>query len=242
MISYKELTAKTMPPEKRRLASRCIVGHYLVRPFSNWISIPLIEKKVNPTLITKVSFIFAFIPNISFLVGGTAGFWIGWLSILIWNILDGVDGNIARYNDCCSPEGELWDVFVGWIATIAFYVGMGFTAFYQDDKMTYLEHIPDYLYIFMGEMAALAWIFPRLMMQKKITVFGKESVAAVQDRGHYGIGKLVIFNITSINGLASVLFLLSFLLGVMEICMFFYFVLTVIIAIGSLWTLMNKNI
>jgi hypothetical protein len=88
----------------------------------------------------------------------------------------------------------------------------------------------------MGEMAALAWIFPRLMMQKKITVFGKESVAAVQDRGHYGIGKLVIFNITSINGLASVLFLLSFLLGVMEICMFFYFVLTVIIAIGSLWT------
>lgn len=228
-----------MPPEKRRNASRCVVGHYLVRPISNLISIPLIERKFNPTSVTKFSLVFAVIPVVSFLIGGVWGFWIGWLSILMWNILDGVDGNIARYNDCCSPEGELWDVFVGWVATIAFYVGMGFTAFYQDDKWAVLTGIPDYLYIFMGDMAALAWIFPRLMMQKKITIFSKASVASVQDRGNYGIGKLIIFNVTSINGLASVLFLLSYLFGVMEICMISYFAITIIIAFGSLFALMK---
>ena len=239
MISYKQLVDKTMPPEKRRNASRCVVGHYLVRPISNLISIPLIERKFNPTSVTKFSLVFAVIPVVSFLIGGVWGFWIGWLSILMWNILDGVDGNIARYNDCCSPEGELWDVFVGWVATIAFYVGMGFTAFYQDDKWAVLTGIPDYLYIFMGDMAALAWIFPRLMMQKKITIFSKASVASVQDRGNYGIGKLIIFNVTSINGLASVLFLLSYLFGVMEICMISYFAITIIIAFGSLFALMK---
>ena len=239
MISYKQLVDKTMPPEKRRNASRCVVGHYLIRPISNLISIPLIERKINPTLITKFSLLFAIIPIVSFLWGGIWGFWIGWLSILVWNILDGVDGNIARYNDCCSSEGELWDVFVGWVTTIAFYVGMGFTAFYQEEKWTVLANIPDFLYIFMGDMAALACIFPRLMMQKKMTIFGKKAVASVQDRGHYGIGKLIIFNVTSINGLASVLFLLSYLLGIMEICMISYFALTIIIAFGSLWTLMR---
>ncbi len=239
MISYSQLVAKTMPPEKKRNASRCIVGHYLVRPMSNVLSIPLIEKKVNPTTVTKLSLIFAFIPIIAFILGGDYGFWIGWISILIWNILDGVDGNIARFNNQCSKEGELWDVFVGWIATIAFYIGMGFTAYYQELKNELLSWIPSFIYIFMGDIAALIWIFPRLMMQKKMTIFGKESVLSIQDRGNYGVGKLVVFNLTSINGLASVLFLISYLTGSVDLCMCFYFLLTMGIAVGSLWILMK---
>jgi len=237
MITYKQLTAKTMPPEKQRLASRCIVGHYLIRPISNVLSIPLIEKKVNPTTVTKLSLIFAFIPIIAFILGGDYGFWIGWISILIWNILDGVDGNIARFNNQCSKEGELWDVFVGWVATVAFYIGMGFTAYYQEHIL--LSWIPSFIYIFMGDIAALAWIFPRLMMQKKMTIFGKESVSSIQDRGNYGIGKLVVFNLTSINGLASVFFLITYLTGLVDLCMCFYFLLTMGIALGSLWSLMK---
>lgn len=46
MIKYKDLVKKTMPIEKKKKASKCIVGHYLVRPISNIISIPLIEKKL----------------------------------------------------------------------------------------------------------------------------------------------------------------------------------------------------
>ena len=170
MISYKQLTATTMPPEKRRLASRCVVGHYLVRPISNVLSIPLIEKRINPTTITKLSLIFAVIPFIAFMSGGSYGFWVGWLSVLIWNILDGVDGNIARFNNHCSKKGELWDVFVGWVATIAFYMGMGVTAYYQKPAFEMLSKIPSFIYIFMGDMAALAWIFPRLIMQKKMNL------------------------------------------------------------------------
>lgn len=239
MISYKQLTAKTMPPEKRRLASRCVVGHYLVRPISNIMSIPLIEKKVNPTTVTKLSLFFAFIPIIAFIYGGDYGFWIGWLSILIWNILDGVDGNIARYNNQCSKEGELWDAFVGWVAILTFYIGMGFTAYYQEPKFELLSRIPSFIYIFMGDIAALAWIFPRLIMHKKMTISGKNSVASIQDRGSYGFGKLIVFNLTSINGLASVLFLIFYLLGLVDFCMCFYFLLTMCIAIGSLWSLMK---
>ena len=31
MIKYKDLVKKTMPIEKKKKASKCIVGHYLVR-------------------------------------------------------------------------------------------------------------------------------------------------------------------------------------------------------------------
>ncbi len=240
MISYKQLTDKTMPPEKKRTASRCVVGHYLVRPISNIVSIPLIEKKVNPTSVTKISLLFAIIPFPAFIYGGNVGFWIGWLSIFVWNVLDGVDGNIARFNNQCSKNGELWDAFVGWVAVISFYVGMGFTAFYQNGNWNFTADIPMYFYIFMGDMAAMSCIFPRLVMQKKRNLLGDDSVSSVQDRGNYGFVKLVVFNLTSINGMAAVLFLLAYLTGFSRVCMILYVALTSVIALGSLIKLMKK--
>ena len=173
MIKYKDLVSKTMPPEKRKKASRCIVGHYLVRPISNVISIPLIEWKINPTLITKISGIFPIVACYGFcFVDDPVGFWIGWLSILIWNILDGVDGNIARFNDQCSKYGELWDATVGWIATIAFYMGIGFTAYKNPGFVLDKASFPSYYYLLMAFVSSMAWIFPRLVMQKKSVLFG----------------------------------------------------------------------
>ena len=155
-------------------------------------------------------------------------------------MLDGVDGNIARFNNQCSKNGELWDAFVGWVAMIAFYVGMGFTAFYQKSLLHFPIDVPDSFYIFFGDMAAMSCIFPRLVMQKKMNLSGKESVGLVQNRGNYGIAKLLVFNLTSINGLAAIVFLVSYLLGITKECTLFYFILNSIISLGSLWNLMKK--
>ena len=240
MINYKQLTAKTKPPEKRRTASKCVIGHYLLRPISNIISIPLIEKGVNPTTITEISGIFPLVALFAFLLWqNDLGFWAGWLSILIWNILDGVDGNIARYCEKTSPRGGVWDATVGWLAMVAFYSGMGLVAYHHYGNSQLDAYVPNFWYLLMGDAAAMCWIFPRLVMHKAINTVGKEAAHEVQDRGDYSFGKLLFFNITSINGGAAVLFAVCYLLNLTSLCMLFYFIVSMAVACGSLYKLLK---
>lgn len=240
MVKYSELVKKTMPPEKKASASKCVVGHYLVRPISNVISIPLIEKKVDPTVVTIISGIFPILALLSFIfIHSAPGFWIGWISIFIWNILDGVDGNIARYNDACSKRGELWDATVGWITRIAFCVGMGFEAFYHPGWTECISFLPDYSYPVLGCLAAMGWIFPRLVMQKKNVLMGEEAIKNVKGRANYSLPKLVFFNVTSINGLGAVIFLIAYVVGGNALCMVFYFLISMAVCFGSLYSLLK---
>ncbi|MCC8151280.1 MAG: CDP-alcohol phosphatidyltransferase family protein [Lachnospiraceae bacterium] len=240
MITYKQLVEKTMPPEKKASANKCIIGHYLLRPVSNVISIPLISRGVSATTVTKISGIFPIISLFMFLLFPNAlGFWIGWGAILIWNILDGVDGNIARYTETCSKMGELWDAAVGWLAVIVFYIGMGAVAFFNVGFFPVPINISPSVFLVMGGISAIDWIFPRLIMQKKSVLLGEESVSDVKQRSNYSIPKLLFFNITSINGGAAVIFLLSFCLNLMGLCMIFYFILSMAVAIGSIYSLLK---
>lgn len=236
MITWKELRKKTMPPEKKASTNKCIVGHYLVRPLSDIISIPLIEAGVRATPVTIFSSIFPILAFAFFaFLKGDAGFWLGWLSLLVWNILDGVDGNIARYTDTCSRKGELWDATVGWAAVVAFYFGMGMVAAYKPG--IYL--INNCWFVVMGAMASIANLFPRLIMQKKNVLMGTESVKELKERADYGVLRLLVFNLTSINGLAAVLMAVAYLFDVMGLCTIFYFLLNAAIAIGSLYKLLR---
>lgn len=240
MISYSQLVAKTMPPEKKQTASRCIVGHYLVRPISNIMTIPLISLGTNPTTITQISGLFAIFAFIGFLLlPGDLGFWLGWLSIFVWNVLDGVDGNIARYCEKTSGRGGVWDATVGWLAMVAFYSGMGFVTYYSYGNSIVDNYFPSFSYIVMGDLAGMCWIFPRLVMHKAINTIGKESAKGIQDRQNFGLGKLVFFNVTSINGLAAVIFAICYLCGFMSICTCFYFIISMIVACGSLFKLLK---
>lgn len=243
MIKHKRLVEKTMPPEKERSARKCIVGHYLVRPISNIVSIPLIERGIDPTIVTEISGLFIIIAFFSFLfISDSIGFWIGWISLFIWNVLDGVDGNIARYCNKCSMHGELWDAATGWLAIIVFYLGMGLEAFHNPGHvMLFLENIPVYFYIIMGSISALFWIFPRLVMHKKAGMGGTESIRALK-RENYGFIKLIVFNITSINGFAALIFLFAHIFKFNAICVIFYFVISLMSCSASLYFLLKKDI
>lgn len=242
MIAYKDLVVKTMPPEKKRTASRCVVGHYLVRPISNIISIPLIEMNINPTSVTIISLLPVLMAFGFFVTSRTTkGFVIGWFLIFLWNILDGVDGNIARYCEKSSIHGEIWDATVGWIAVIVFYEGMGFSAYKFG---IYIQNTAFYLCI--GGLTAILSIFPRLIMHKKASIVGSESTKELKNLKPEGaislkdIVKLILFNLISINGVAAIFFLVCLLTDTIELCMWGYFVLNLIVTLGSLYTLLKK--
>ena len=220
MIKYSELVKKTMPPEKLAREKIDIIGHYLLRPVSNIISIPLIEWGVSPTAVTIFSGIFPILAVVFFAMNSAAGFWGGWLSILAWNILDGVDGNIARFNDQCSLRGDMWDGTVGFMAVMAMFTGMGFSAAYTGDRFL---NMGNELCIFGGIYAGWFQLFPKMMMYKRGMLENGKTIKSLKDRGGYGIAKVIAFNIASVNGLGAVLYLIAYLTNLCGVCLVFYF-------------------
>lgn len=236
--SYSAFVKKAMPESKVASAKRCIVGHYLLRPVVHVVSIPLVRMDVSALLITKLSALVVALALFAFLIAQTLeGFIIAWLLLLVWNVLDGVDGDIARYTDTASPLGALWDSTVGWFAAVVFYIGMGAAAFRLPGVIN-CEPLRDY-YLFLGCICSLSWTFPRLVMHKKLGLFNRESVAAVQDREHFGPIKLIFFNVTSINGFGALIFLASMCLGLNDICLFVYTGLSLAMACASCYTLLR---
>lgn len=239
VTSYKEFVEKALPEEKRIMAKQDLA--YYLRPISNVISIPLVNIGVSATAVTKFSLLFPILGLVLFIAPlGSVGFWGGWIAIFIWNVLDGVDGSIARYTGTSSVMGGLWDATVGWIAMIVFFIGMGFTAYYRPGIGFNAIHVPQNLFLILGCFTAICIVFPRLVMHKKNVMLGDGAASEVQDRTHYGLLKLVALNLNSINGVGAFLFALAYLLDICGICMICYFLLNALICLGSLYNLLLK--
>lgn len=238
MVTYKELEEKSMTPEKRAMANIDLGGFYVGRPISYWVTLPFLEKGVSATLVSALSAVFAIAALVVFLLSQSiVGFVIAWVLIFIWNILDGVDGNIARYTDTASPMGGLWDASVGWLATVVWYMGMGLAAWRLPGILN-IDWLEPYWFA-IGCCTSMCWIFPRLVMHKKIGLCGKKSAADVQERTSYGLAKIVFFNVTSINGIGAVIFLVCVFAHLSDVCMLFYFVISLAMAVASCCNLLE---
>ncbi len=98
MNIIKDLADKTMTEEKRKQAKNDFFAYYVGRPLSYVLTVPFLKLKVKPNTISFLSIIPAIIGF--FMIGfGYSSFVkiIGWCMFFLWNLLDGVDGNVARY-------------------------------------------------------------------------------------------------------------------------------------------------
>ena len=123
-MTYKEIYDIAMPEAKRKEERLNIWVTIAVRPLSVLLIKPLINCKVKPTTITKIS-VLACIIGFIFLAFGTSLAYTltGWLFFFIWAVLDGVDGNLARCTNQCSLLGDLWDTMGGYAAMALIYFG-----------------------------------------------------------------------------------------------------------------------
>lgn len=229
---FKELRKRTLPEDKKEEVKTDLIAYYIIRPLGDILTYPCLKLKISATIVTKISAIFIMLMYIIFLLGNTK-FWylIAVLFLFIWDVLDAVDGNIARYTDTCSPEGGLWDASIGWLAMYFFFSAMGIVAF-RENSLIEINFIPKYFYIVFGSFSAFSLIFPRLVMHKKAGLFGKEKIKEAKDRAHYGLIKKIIFNLTSINGLAMIFFMVSVFTSTCNICTILYLILNGAIGIG----------
>lgn len=242
-MKYKEIYDIVVPVEKRKEEKHNIFGHYIGRPISVLMTIPLVNKKVKPTDITKLSIVFLIVAFGLLSFGKSIVIkLIGWSCFFIWNLLDGVDGNLARCTNQCSEMGDLWDTVAGYAALVLTYFSVGIAAYYDCSTISFLEN---YVFIILGGIAAIASIFHRLVFQKKMSysTYNRDRAKIKEGLRKSGkissLTKIYTGNITAPTGLMQIYLLVAIIFHLLNVFITIYAFLTVLEMLASLYKLLG---
>ena len=98
MITIKDIADRSMTPEKRAMAKNDLFAFYIGRPLSYALTIPFLYTDISPNAISMISVVPAIFGFLAACLTRTkAGMIAAWIMFFLWNLLDGVDGNVARY-------------------------------------------------------------------------------------------------------------------------------------------------
>lgn len=235
----KDLKEKTMTKEKKSQAKNDIFAFYIGRPLSYVLTIPFLKLKIKPNTVSILSILPTIVGFLLIGFGNTMTLkLLGWLFFFLWNLLDGVDGNIARYTNQFSKVGSLLDATSGYFAMIFTFLAMGTGCYYGNFTILNIDKA---LMIVLGGISACFVILPRLIMHKRITSIGEDSKSKeMKDKSNYSLIKIIGLNLISVAGFIQVFMLLSIIFRIMDLFTVFYFIINVIICIGSLIKLLKE--
>ena len=236
MITPKEIENKTMSPEKRASAKNDYFAFYIGRPISYIITIPFLYSDIRPDTVSTISIVPIIVGFIIMSIGKSKGnLVIGWICFFIWNLLDGVDGNIARYKHQFSRMGSVYAAMSGYIAMILSFFAWGIAAAHNPGILQSYFNISSELYIIIGALSGIFVIFPRFIMHKAITTLkNPNAMNEVKDKSEYGTLKIIALNLTSISGFVQVLMLVAILLNMLDLFTVCYFMLNLVVMLISL--------
>lgn len=231
---YKDIERKTMSPAKKAMAKNDYFAFYVGRPLSYLLTVPFVKTNITPNQISYLSIIPLIVGFIIMIF--TTDFVVlllAWFLFFLWNLLDGVDGNLARYREQYSKDGSVVDAMAGYVAMVLTYFGAGIVAAHLTDSD---------IYIILGALSGISLIFPRLVMHKYInTVAQDESVSSIKDKSDFNTIKILALNMTSITGIPQVLLLLTILTNQWVLFTLVYFTINFLLMIFSLYSLFKKE-
>lgn len=238
-MTYREIYDIAVPPHKRKEERWNIFAGHIGRPISVLMTVPLTKTSIKPTTVTGWSLIAliigAILVSIHYNMTLTI---IGWFFFLLWNLLDGVDGNLARSTNQCSNLGDLWDTMGGYSAMVLTYFSAGIAAYFDNSLFDFCDK---YLLLIFGGATAIMSIFPRLIMQKKKTYgVNSEAVNKLTDKTHFGIKQIISMNLISPSGFLQVIFLLCIIFHCLNFFISIYMLINFLIMIFSLYSLLKQ--
>lgn len=242
MITPRKIEEATMSAEKKASAKNDLFAFYVGRPLSYLLTIPFLYTGISPNTISVVSII----PTIIGLI--IPMFWhtklamvISWVCFFLWNLLDGVDGNVARYKKQFSEMGGVFDATSGYFAMVLSFFAWGIGAYYSDGVLQDFIAIPHEYYVVLGGLSGCSVIFPRLVMHKAINSSkNKEKFNDVKDKSSFSIVKIIALNLTSIAGFVQVLMLIAACFNLMDVFTIGYFLINTLVMVASLRSILNK--
>lgn len=243
MITPKKIGEVTMTDEKRKSAKNDYFAFYIGRPLSYVLTVPFLYTDISPNTVSLISIIPAIVGFILMYIGQSKLMLVlGWLCFFLWNLLDGVDGNIARYKKLSSKMGSVYDAMSGYVAMIFSFFAWGIAAAHNPGVTQSILKLPTDMYIILGALSGIFVIFPRFIMHKTITTLGNEnSMNSVKDKAEYGFFKLVALNLISISGFVQVLMLVAVLLNMTDLFTIGYFILNALVMLVSLRSIFKKT-
>jgi len=232
MITYKDIEAKAMPPEKKEQCKDDWFSYYIGRKITYIMTIPFLYTKLTPNHVTCLSIICLLIGfGLNCFAASTCMMVVVWTLYFMWSLLDGVDGNMARYRRQFSKMGDIYDTMGGYAAYVFMYFGFGIGAWLVPGR---LSLIPGEYYIIIGAFSGISSIFPRLIYQKIKASF-PDNKKADNVRKNKSFIRILEMNITSIAGGTMVLSLVAVLTRLMDVFTIFYALLNVAKMVLSLY-------
>lgn len=238
-MTFQEVYNRVMPEKKRKEECFNIFAHWIGRPISILMTLPLINSKVKPTTVTKWSIAFATVGFALVAFGSNMLIKVlGWLCFLMWNLLDGVDGNLARCTNQCSQMGDLWDTTAGYAAMVFTYFAAGIAGYYDNNTNALCD---SHWLLILGGATAVISIFPRLVMhKKKSSNIDDTGVKALSDKQNFGLKNIIAMNFISPSGFMQVIFLICIVCHFLNIFVVFYFFVNSAIMLISLYKLLKE--
>lgn len=242
MITIREIEKVTMSEEKRKSAKNDFCAFYIGRPISYFLTIPFLYTNISPNTISLLSIIPIIIGFLLMCFGSTKSVLIfGWTFFFLWNLLDGVDGNVARYRKKYSKMGSVYDAMSGYVAMVLSFFAWGVAAAHNGGYLCDYYFAAE-IYIILGALSGVFVIFPRLVMHKTISTLGNtNSMNTVKDKSEYGILKLFALNLTSISGFVQVFMLLAIIFNLLDIFTISYFVINFVVMVASLKSILSAK-
>lgn len=237
MITPKKIEEKTMTPEKRAMAHNDYFAFYVGRPISYLLTIPFLYTKITPNQVTLISIIPILIGFVLSYIGTSMYTFVGaWFCFFLWNLLDGVDGNMARYRKQFSKMGGVYDAMAGYIAMVLCPFAWGIAASHiEDGTISDYIQIPADLYVIIGALSGIFVIFPRFIMHKAMTTIGvEEGTPSVKDKEHYSPLKTLGLNLISVTGFMQVFMLIAVFFNAYDIFTLVYFCINGAVMMASL--------
>lgn len=242
MITPKEIEKVTMTSEKRAMAHNDYFAFYIGRPLSYVLTIPFLYTKITPNQITMLSIVPLLVGFILMYVGNSnMQLYLGWLCFFVWNLLDGVDGNMARYRKQFSKMGSVWDAMAGYVAMVLSPFAWGIASAHHPGWFQSIFNLPIDLYIILGAFSGVFTIFPRFIMHKAMTTLNDGNSFGVKDKSHFSISKTIALNLTSCTGFMQVLMLTCIPFKVFDIFTLVYFVINGVVMLGSLYSILKNS-
>ncbi|WP_270322289.1 CDP-alcohol phosphatidyltransferase family protein [Weissella confusa] len=185
---------------------------FVARPLSYLITYPLMKLNVSANVASMISMVISLAGLASVVVFKTDGILPAILIFNFWIIFDAVDGNIASTLQKQSNKGTYIDAISGYLYLMTLYITLGLGVFYQTNNP---------IWIVVGFLTSLMTTFPRLVLQKKIAMFGvneKDSSAKL----NYGLKEILAMNIAGAAGLMNPLMIMAYCFNFLGAYLIFY--------------------
>ena len=229
MITPRDIEEKTMTETKRNEAKQSLFAFYIGRPISYVLTIPFLYTRITPNAISIISIIFSLLGFFFVSFGQSLLFrMIGWALFFLWNLFDGIDGNIARYKNMLSKRGDLLDTLGGYLSMCLILLSMGFAA--------YTESIQNPYIIAIASLSSLFTIIPRTLMHRQISKDKEISSNAnsLKDKETYSLAKIVALNICDPAGFQMIFMLIALALNQSGIFTIVYAFINIVVMIYSI--------